>query len=110
MQPILLRRMNGPPTHSSVDRFQTVRDGSTTLPPLLPTYYPFSPLLPRYVTSARTGSNVEAAFLDLVERAVAYMDAQETAAKAAARDSDIGSVSVWCGVVDVDWLDRTCGN
>jgi hypothetical protein len=38
----------------------------------------------RYVTSARTGSNVEAAFLDLVERAVAFMDQQDKAAAAAA--------------------------
>lgn len=35
------------------------------------------------MTSARTGSNVESAFLDLVERAVAFSDQQDKAAAAA---------------------------
>lgn len=36
------------------------------------------------MTSARTGSNVEAAFLDLVERAMGFADQQEKALAAAA--------------------------
>lgn len=52
-----------------------------------PTHKPPIPLhfilFERYVTSARTGSNVEAAFLDLVERAVAFSDQQDKAAAAA---------------------------
>lgn len=46
----------------------------------------------RYVTSARTGSNVEAAFLDLVERAVAFMDQQEAAAAMANGGSTVSEI------------------
>lgn len=61
----------------------------------------------RYVTSARTGSNVEAAFLDLVERAVAFSDQQDKAAAAAGAAAGVSGWMRLCLRVGVE--EFVCG-